>query len=162
MAFCRFQRIPRPFRFDGDMNQSGFIPFDERIVDTMIGLACAAKSHRIILAGPNSFEMFLELHRRGYPRVTTTRISRAPCGQHLARTFGQGARINPRRAGPFSQRRRHTRGLDWSAPNVHWVAQAGSEKTGLSDRFRYLLRKRHGPICATARLEPAREGGVRQ
>ena len=64
------------------MNQSGFIPFDERIVDTMIGLACAAKSHRIILAGPNSFEMFLELHRRGYPRVTTTRISRAPCGQH--------------------------------------------------------------------------------
>ena len=42
------------------MTQSGFIPFDERIVDTMIGLACAAKSHRIILAGPNSFEMFLE------------------------------------------------------------------------------------------------------
>jgi hypothetical protein len=64
------------------MTQSGFIPFDERIVDTMIGLACAAKSHRIILAGPNSFEMFLELHRRGYPRVTTTRIPRAPCGQH--------------------------------------------------------------------------------
>jgi hypothetical protein len=55
---------------------------DERIVDAMIQLAGAAKSHRMIVAGSNSSEMFLELHRRGYLRVTTTRICRAPCGQH--------------------------------------------------------------------------------
>ena len=48
----------------------------------MIQLAGAAKSHRMIVAGSNSSEMFLELHRRGYLRVTTARICRAPCGQH--------------------------------------------------------------------------------
>jgi hypothetical protein len=71
-----------PLWFDGVMTQPGFIHSDERIVDTMIGLACAAKSHRIILAGSNSFEMFVDLHRRGYLRVTTTRICHVPCGQH--------------------------------------------------------------------------------
>jgi hypothetical protein len=34
----------------------------------MIQLARAAKSHRMIAAGSNSAEIFLELHRRGYPR----------------------------------------------------------------------------------------------
>jgi hypothetical protein len=48
----------------------------------MIQLASAAKSHRMIVGGSNSSEMFLELHRRGYLRVTTTRICRAACGQH--------------------------------------------------------------------------------
>jgi hypothetical protein len=73
------------------MTQPGFIPSDDRIVDTMIGLACAAKSHRIILAGSNSFETFLELRRRGYPRVTTTRICRAPFGQHDVAFIAQRA-----------------------------------------------------------------------
>ena len=71
-----------PLRFDGVMTQPALIPSDERIVDTMIGLARIAKSHRIILAGSISFEMFVELHRRGYLRVTTTRICHVPCGQH--------------------------------------------------------------------------------
>ena len=77
-----FQPVPPPLRFDGVMTQPAFIPSDERIVDTMIGLARIAKSHRIILAGSISFEMFVELHRRGYRRVTTTRICHVPCGQH--------------------------------------------------------------------------------
>ena len=64
------------------MTRSGSIPSDERIVDAMIQLARAARSHRVIVAGSNSSEIFLELHRRGYPRVTTTKASRAPCGQH--------------------------------------------------------------------------------
>jgi hypothetical protein len=64
------------------MAQSSSIPSDERIVDAMIQLARAAKSHRMIVAGSNSSEIFLEQHRRGYPRVTTTKTSRAPCGQH--------------------------------------------------------------------------------
>jgi hypothetical protein len=64
------------------MAQSGSIPSDERIVDAMIQLARAARSHRMIVAGSNSSEIFLELHRRGYPRVTTAKTSRAPRGQH--------------------------------------------------------------------------------
>jgi hypothetical protein len=64
------------------MTRSGSIPSDERIVDAMIQLARTARSHRVIVAGSNSSEIFLELHRRGYPRVTTTKTSRAPCGQH--------------------------------------------------------------------------------
>jgi hypothetical protein len=64
------------------MTQSRPNPSDERIVDAMIQLARAAKSHRMIAAGSNSAEIFLELHRRGYPRVTTTRICLVPCGQY--------------------------------------------------------------------------------
>ena len=64
------------------MTQSSSIASDERIVDIMIQLARVAKSHRIIVAGCNSSEIFLELHRRGYPRVTTTKTSGAFCGQH--------------------------------------------------------------------------------
>jgi hypothetical protein len=64
------------------MTEPGSIPSDVRIVDAMIQLARAAKSHRMIVAGANSSEIFLELHRRGYPHVTTTRSCRAPCGQH--------------------------------------------------------------------------------
>jgi hypothetical protein len=64
------------------MTQSSPIPSDERIVDAMIQLARAAKSHRMIAAGSNSAEIFLELHRRGYSRVTTTRICLVPCGQY--------------------------------------------------------------------------------
>jgi hypothetical protein len=64
------------------MTQSSSISSDDRVVDAMIQLARAARSHRVIVAGPNSSEIFLELHRRGYPRVTTTKASRAPCGQH--------------------------------------------------------------------------------
>ena len=64
------------------MTQPSPIPSDERIVDAMIELARAATSNRIIVAGTNSAEIFLELHRRGYPRVTTTKICLVPCGQH--------------------------------------------------------------------------------
>jgi hypothetical protein len=64
------------------MTQPSPIPSNERIVDAMIGLTRAATSNRIIVAGTNSAEIFLELHRRGYPRVTTTKICLVPCGQH--------------------------------------------------------------------------------
>jgi hypothetical protein len=64
------------------MNQPSPIPSDERIVDAMIELAHAAKLHRVIVAGSNSAEIFLELYRRGYPRATTTKFCLVPCGQH--------------------------------------------------------------------------------
>ena len=64
------------------MTQPGPIPSDERIVDAMIVLACAAKSHRMIVAGSNSSEVFQRLGRRGYSRVATTKTCRAPRGQN--------------------------------------------------------------------------------
>jgi hypothetical protein len=63
------------------MTQSNSIPSDGRIVDAMIQLAGAAKLHRMIVAGSNSPEVFLELHRRGHLRVTTARLCDVPCGQ---------------------------------------------------------------------------------
>jgi hypothetical protein len=64
------------------MTHPGLFRPDEKIVGAMIQLASAAKSHRMIVAGSNSSEISLELHRRGYLRVTTTRTCRTPCGQH--------------------------------------------------------------------------------
>lgn len=64
------------------MTLSSPIPSVEPIVDAMIQLARAAKSHRVIVAGSNSSEVLLELHRRGYPRVATTKTWRAPCDQY--------------------------------------------------------------------------------
>ncbi len=64
------------------MTQSNSIPLDERIVEAMIRFARASKSHRMIVAGSNSSEVLLELHRRGYSRVATTKTCRVPCGQY--------------------------------------------------------------------------------
>jgi hypothetical protein len=63
------------------MTRSNSIPSDSRIVDTMIQLARAAKLHRMIVAGSNSPEVFLELHRRGHLRATTAKLCDVPCGQ---------------------------------------------------------------------------------
>lgn len=54
---------------------------DERIVDVMVQLARATQSHRMIVAGSNAAAVYLELHRRDYPRVTTTKTCRVPSGQ---------------------------------------------------------------------------------
>jgi hypothetical protein len=64
------------------MTTSHPTPSDERIVDAMIELAGAAKSHRMIVAGSGSAEVLVSLLRRGYSRVTTTKTCRAPCGQN--------------------------------------------------------------------------------
>jgi hypothetical protein len=64
------------------MAQSDPSPSDERIVDAMIQLARAAKSHRIIVAGSHSSEVFRELHRRGFEGVTTTKLCRIPSGRY--------------------------------------------------------------------------------
>jgi hypothetical protein len=63
------------------MRQSSALALDERIVDVMIQLARATTSHRVIVAGSNHHDMFLELFRRGYSRVTTPKTCRIPCGQ---------------------------------------------------------------------------------
>jgi hypothetical protein len=64
------------------MTQSSSISSDERIVDALIELACAAQSHRVIVAGSDSLEVLRELLRRGYSRVTAAKSRGAPCGQN--------------------------------------------------------------------------------
>lgn len=55
---------------------------DEQIVDTMIELTCLSKSHRVIVAGSDAFDVYLGLYERGFSRVATTTTCRIPCGQH--------------------------------------------------------------------------------
>jgi len=55
---------------------------DPRVVDVMVGLTRAAASHRVIAAGSDAFDLYLELLRRGFSRVVTTSTCRVPCAQH--------------------------------------------------------------------------------
>jgi hypothetical protein len=57
------------------------IPSAEQIVDGLIQLTFATKLHRIIVGGPKCVETLLELHRRGYLRLTTAALCDVPCGQ---------------------------------------------------------------------------------
>jgi hypothetical protein len=53
----------------------------EQIIDTMIRLTQLSNAHRAIIAGGNVEETYVALHRRGFLRVTTAGICRAPFGQ---------------------------------------------------------------------------------
>ena len=72
------------------MTEASHHPAGEGIVATMIQLAAAAKSHRIIVAGSHAFDMYLDLLHRGFSRIATTATCRVPCGQHdVALVAGQ-------------------------------------------------------------------------
>ena len=55
---------------------------DEQILDAMLLLARASKSHRILVAGSNALDVYLGLLQRGFTRAATPATSRFPCGQH--------------------------------------------------------------------------------
>ena len=54
----------------------------EQVADTMIGLTRLSHSHRVIVAGSDSLELYLALRRRGFIRVATTATCRIPKRQH--------------------------------------------------------------------------------
>ena len=58
-------------------------PRDE-MVDTMINLAHLSKSHRLVLAGADSIELYLALRRRGFTYAALASACRTPAGQHSA------------------------------------------------------------------------------
>ncbi len=58
------------------------IASNEPTLDTMIQLAFAVKSHRVIAAGSAAFDIYRGLCRRGFSRVTTAAKYRVPCIQH--------------------------------------------------------------------------------
>jgi len=63
--------------------QPSFSPRDE-MVDTMINLAHLSKSHRIVVAGADSIELYLALRRRGFAFGALASACRGPSGQHSA------------------------------------------------------------------------------
>ena len=64
------------------MIKPNLLPSSERIMETMIELTGLSKSHRVIVAGSNAFDIYLGLHDRGFSRVATTATCRIACGQH--------------------------------------------------------------------------------
>jgi hypothetical protein len=72
------------------------IPSAKSTVDALIPLTFATKLDRIIVAGPKCVETLLELHRRGYLRVTTAALCDVPCGQFdVALVAGKNTRLKP-------------------------------------------------------------------
>jgi hypothetical protein len=54
----------------------------EQILDTMVLLTRLGPLHRAIVAGDDSMGFYLALRRRGFVRVTTPELCRAPKAQH--------------------------------------------------------------------------------
>jgi hypothetical protein len=64
------------------MSHPDLVPSNEQIVETMIELTCLSKSHRVIVAGSNAFDIYLGLRHRGFGRAATTVTCRVSCEQH--------------------------------------------------------------------------------
>lgn len=73
--------VPTNILHEQHMTEFRSVPPRARIAESMIQLARASKSHRMIMAGPSSSEVLLELHQLGYLRVKTAKLCRASCGQ---------------------------------------------------------------------------------
>lgn len=68
------------------MSHQPFISPRDEIVNTMIDLGHLSRSHRIVIAGSGSVELYLALRRRGfvYPILTSSRrIRRGQCAAAL-------------------------------------------------------------------------------
>jgi hypothetical protein len=66
------------------MSRQPFLSPRDEMVDTMINLAHLSKSHRIVVAGANSIELYLALRRRGFAFGALASACRGPSGQHSA------------------------------------------------------------------------------
>ena len=72
------------------MSQHPLISPQEEIVNTMIDLARLSRSHRIVIAGNDSTELYLALKRRGFVYPVLASSCRIPCGQHSAGLIAGG------------------------------------------------------------------------
>jgi hypothetical protein len=66
------------------MSRHAFFSSQDEIVDTMIDLAHVSKSHRVVISGSDSIELYLALKRRGFAFGVLASACRVPCGQHAA------------------------------------------------------------------------------
>jgi hypothetical protein len=67
---------------ESQMVQPHAVSNREQVVQAMIELTRLSNSHRAIVAGTDSLELYLALRRRGFIRVSTTATCRMPRGQH--------------------------------------------------------------------------------
>lgn len=58
------------------------MPSQVKVADAMIRLSRGGKSRRVIVAGPASEDVFRELCRRGYSRLTSTSNNGVPSGEY--------------------------------------------------------------------------------
>ena len=66
------------------MSRQNLISPRDEMVDTMINLAHLSRSHRLVVAGADSIELYLALRRRGFSYAALASASRTPAGQHSA------------------------------------------------------------------------------
>lgn len=66
------------------MSQQPLISSRDEIVNTMVDLVHLARSHRIIIAGSGSVELYLALKRRGFAYPVLASSHRIPRGQYAA------------------------------------------------------------------------------
>jgi len=64
------------------MVQHHFASAREQVLDTMVGLTRLSNLQRAIIAGDDGMELYLELWRRGFVRVSTVLTSGIPRRQH--------------------------------------------------------------------------------
>lgn len=55
---------------------------EPQVIDLMVQLTRAATGHRVLAAGSDAFELYLDLLDRGFSRVATMTTCRIPCAQH--------------------------------------------------------------------------------
>ena len=85
--------------------QPSLSPRDE-LIDTMINLTHLSKSHRIVVAGGDSVELYLALRRRGFTYGALASSCRGPSGQHSAGLIA-GDRSYPAIEAAINQISRH-------------------------------------------------------
>ena len=151
------------------MSQSSLISSAERMVDAMIQLARAAKSHRVIVADSNRAEvLFLELHRRGYSRVTTKALAafRATDTTWLLSPGATTRSKLSKRHSTDSSRLLGPAGVPWS----YGLARTNARPIKSSDwrwegwvfpSRRVPPARRVGRVCAAHRGKPVITGRVR-
>ena len=64
------------------MTKSRLIRANERVIESMIGLAGCSTLQRILIAGAQSVELMLELRRCGYVYAAATANCERPAGQY--------------------------------------------------------------------------------
>jgi hypothetical protein len=128
------------------MRPSVPVPCAERIMNTMIELAAVSKSHRVIVAGSDSLEIYLGLCRLGYLRAATTATCRVPCGQYDVGLVAGRHSIQALEAVLV----RIVHFLSTASVLAVWV---GSQEDGHTHRLRVLLERLGFRIEAGTRCE---------
>lgn len=108
----------------------------DRIIDPMIALAGCSMQNRIIVAGSNSTELMIELHRRGYLRAAATANCGRPTGQY------EVALVNWRRRTPRELEATLDRLCKFLTPAGVLVVWVDAQKPAANQSLRSSLEKR--------------------